>query len=227
MTKKTLITLGAAVAMSATSQAAVILDTGFTGVSEAGTTASGFAWTSATGAAAAASTSLTFTGSASGFISETAGTAEAGEPIGVAGNIETAGSWSTSFTFTANDNYDLSSFDISSYSISGGGAHQGAPHQVTWNLIISDAGQIFTGINGAIEAGGAAAEAFSIDTTGTSLVSGTTYTFDLTVSSTDTGGNNIALNQLTLNGNVAAVPEPSSTALLGLGGLALILRRRK
>ncbi len=27
--------------------------------------------------------------------------------------------------------------------------------------------------------------------------------------------------------NTTAIPEPSSTALLGLGGLALILRRRK
>jgi hypothetical protein len=27
--------------------------------------------------------------------------------------------------------------------------------------------------------------------------------------------------------DIAAVPEPSTTALLGLGGLALILRRRK
>ena len=32
---------------------------------------------------------------------------------------------------------------------------------------------------------------------------------------------------VTLNGTVEAVPEPSTTALLGLGGLALILRRRK
>ena len=30
-----------------------------------------------------------------------------------------------------------------------------------------------------------------------------------------------------LNGNALTVPEPSSTALLGLGGIALILRRRK
>ena len=37
----------------------------------------------------------------------------------------------------------------------------------------------------------------------------------------------VALNQLVLNVGVSAVPEPSSAALLGLGGLALILRRRK
>ena len=35
------------------------------------------------------------------------------------------------------------------------------------------------------------------------------------------------LDNIVLNGDVTAVPEPSSTALLGLGGLALILRRRK
>jgi hypothetical protein len=35
------------------------------------------------------------------------------------------------------------------------------------------------------------------------------------------------VDNITVNGDVAAVPEPSSTVLLGLGGLALILRRRK
>jgi hypothetical protein len=30
-----------------------------------------------------------------------------------------------------------------------------------------------------------------------------------------------------VNLNITSVPEPSSTALLGLGGLALIFRRRK
>lgn len=41
-----------------------------------------------------------------------------------------------------------------------------------------------------------------------------------------TGGNDrLRIDDLTLNGSV--VPEPSSTALLGLGSLALILRRRK
>ena len=35
------------------------------------------------------------------------------------------------------------------------------------------------------------------------------------------------IDNVTLNGVVAAVPEPSSTALLGLGGLALMLRRKR
>ena len=35
------------------------------------------------------------------------------------------------------------------------------------------------------------------------------------------------IDNVTLNGTVAAVPEPSSAALLGLGSLALILRRRR
>lgn len=32
---------------------------------------------------------------------------------------------------------------------------------------------------------------------------------------------------ITVNGTISEVPEPSSTALLGLGGLALVLRRRR
>ena len=41
------------------------------------------------------------------------------------------------------------------------------------------------------------------------------------------GASATRLDNWTLNGTVVPVPEPSSTALLGLGGLALILRRRK
>lgn len=37
----------------------------------------------------------------------------------------------------------------------------------------------------------------------------------------------IAIDTISLDHTVTAVPEPSSTTLLGLGGLALILRRRK
>jgi len=42
-----------------------------------------------------------------------------------------------------------------------------------------------------------------------------------------TAGSNWRIESVDLQFSTAAVPEPSSAALLGLGGLALILRRRK
>ena len=48
------------------------------------------------------------------------------------------------------------------------------------------------------------------------------FTFNLNSGALNTS---INIDDITLNGTV--VPEPSSTALLGLGGLALILRRRR
>lgn len=50
------------------------------------------------------------------------------------------------------------------------------------------------------------------------IAAGGEITFDFT-----SAGNNATLNAL----SITAIPEPSSAALLGLGGLALILRRRK
>lgn len=41
------------------------------------------------------------------------------------------------------------------------------------------------------------------------------------------GGSASVIDNIIVNGTVVPIPEPSSTALLGLGGLALILRRRK
>lgn len=60
-------------------------------------------------------------------------------------------------------------------------------------------------------------------------------TFDSTGPSPDnfyfrnfsSGDNEIIIDNFSVYDNLVAVPEPSSTALLGLGGLALILRRRK
>jgi len=43
----------------------------------------------------------------------------------------------------------------------------------------------------------------------------------------NTGAGAITIDNFEFSTDVVAVPEPSSTALLGLGGLALILRRRK
>lgn len=42
-----------------------------------------------------------------------------------------------------------------------------------------------------------------------------------------TGSHDFSVDDIVLSGDVTPIPEPSTTALFGLGGLALILRRRK
>lgn len=60
--------------------------------------------------------------------------------------------------------------------------------------------------------------------TGTTATFTSTPSFDL---ETTSGTGNTRLTNVAFSVSVTAVPEPSSAALLGLGGLALILRRRK
>ena len=58
---------------------------------------------------------------------------------------------------------------------------------------------------------------------GESFTAGQLITLQISSSPDALVGENFSLESFTIN----TVPEPSSTALLGLGGLALILRRRK
>ena len=186
-----------------------VLHTDFTGFSTAGTTISGFTWSSDIGEGANASNSLLLTGSASGFNTTVSGAGGSGPAVGVAGNIETNAPWSTSFTFTPSQSIRTSSFEVSSYSVNNNGGHQGVDHSVNWKLVISSGSEDFSGDVTEVEAGGSARQLFVIDTAGTTLNSGTTYTFALTVSRAQNGGgNNVALDALTLKRSVG--PETES-----------------
>ena len=70
---------------------------------------------------------------------------------------------------------------------------------------------------------------FAATSTGYTVVSGDVgMDLFIRIRSTDPQSGGAGVEQTLIdNVNVIAVPEPSSTALLGLGGLALILRRRK
>jgi hypothetical protein len=50
---------------------------------------------------------------------------------------------------------------------------------------------------------------------------------NVVVTGPDSGDAYAGFNEIRFGGDQAAIPEPTTTALLGLGGLALILRRRK
>jgi hypothetical protein len=106
-----------------------------------------------------------------------------------------------------------------------------------WTLSISTgSGTPTTNSNAAIAAGiGAISTPENITLSGLTGLTNETVTFtiafDSGVNGELTGGNAVnrrtVIDNIVLTGAIAAVPEPSTTALLGLGGLALILRRRK
>ena len=105
---------------------------------------------------------------------------------------------------------------------------------INWSLSLSQGTPSATSGGGYTHDGGANFQQFGegnaltladlSDLTDTSV----TFTWALTSSKSNNIGNQgHRLDNITLTGTVTPVPEPSSFALLGLGGLALILRRRK
>lgn len=210
---------------------AVLLSTNFTGVTANDTsvpyTATNITWT--TSGLTLASTNLVFTGytATNGFI--TAGTAA--NNIQVNRNVETGGPWSTSFTITPTATLDLTNFTLFYRAISGTGVNQTAVKNGVASLKVylgaDTSGTLLGTYSDIFEdpgSGTAAGDIADIDLSALAdLTIAQAYTFELTTSShTSTGGNNWAIDNLTLNG----VPEPGTTLLGGLGLLALLRRRR-
>ena len=192
-----------------------ILRTNFAGRNLSGTTASGFSWASDLGEQNNATTSLAFTGSATGFIGGydiTSGSLNPpGAPIPVAGNVETVGPWSTSFEFTPASTRELALVEVICYAINASGGHQSNSKNIRWDVNIEGGSLDVSAQATGNDPGGNGALTLPLDFTGTTLEGGTTYTITLTVSSPNpTGGNNIALNSISLEAPSVAGEVPAS-----------------
>lgn len=144
-------------------------------------------------------------------------------PVTDGGGINSMVAWNptpiaSTITFDLGALYDINDVTVTTYALSGFNLGAATGVSISYsvdNLTYGPASAyIFTdGGNGAIA-----------HTTG-STATNARYV-QLAFDGTPTVGDKWGLTEISIDG-VAAVPEPSSTALLGLGGLALLLRRRK
>ena len=125
-----------------------------------------------------------------------------------------------SFLVTLNAGYQITGASINSTSINGSNT---GPGTVQWQLNGSDVGASLTRTSSAVNAWNA-----SIGTIGSganTLAIVQVGTANVTGGATSTGGS-FRLQNLTMSGDVTSVPEPATMGLLGLGALAMVLRRK-
>ena len=125
-----------------------------------------------------------------------------------------------SFLVTLNAGYQITGATLNSTSINGSNT---GPGTVQWQLNGSDVGASLTRTSSAVNAWNA-----SIGTIGpgaNTLAIVQVGTANVTGGATSTGGS-FRIQNLTMSGDVTSVPEPATMGLLGLGALAMVLRRK-
>ena len=125
-----------------------------------------------------------------------------------------------SFLVTINSGYEITGASLNSTSVNGSNT---GPGTVQWQLNGSDVGASLTRTSSAVNSWDA-----SIGTIGTganTLAIVQVGTANVTGGATSTGGS-FRIQNLTMSGDVTSVPEPATMGLLGLGALAMVLRRK-
>ena len=207
--------------------AGTILSTDFTGRTVSGTTASDITWVT-DGVSDPGNVSVTNSILASGS-GNLFTTSDADGHFAVANNTHNGGVWYASINISVlGDDIELTDVDLDYSNFNGSGNLQPdgtvRPVRYTVDVIGSSSGSIGSAF---ADGGDGVQESIDIVFASTlTLTNAETYELRVTaerVPSTP-AGNNTGIDAITFNGQV--VPEPSSLALLGLGGLMIYRRRR-
>ena len=223
---------------AATSNAATILSTDFSDVTGTGTSTAAFTWDTVDGVDTPASNLVLSgqTGSPTLYASSSTN-----EEVNINYQLNpNAGSGRLFFTSTIEDlslttgvdSIDLTSFSILYDTRGNGGGNQTAGKnniEIEVEIIGSISGSLGSNSVTQSEPGNTAGLTYNIDLSSlASLDSSETYDVVFTVNVADSGGAHYgAIDNIVLEGDITLAPEPSSVALLGLGGLGLMLRRRR
>lgn len=223
MTKKQLLSLGfAAATLTVTSQAAVIAGTNFDSRTLNGSNMEDLVWSTDDVNGAQVTANTTATTSATSFATNGLNPGQ----FAPNQNIKDGSSWTGTFQITVAAGFtaDLSFITFDFDSLNSSGNLQGAAQirNITFDMTINGSAY------GSQQGGDIAGTANNVATFTENLqLSEGVHTIVITADG-NSNGVFAPIDDFSINGAVtAAVPEPSSTALLGLGGLALILRRRK
>ena len=127
---------------------------------------------------------------------------------------------SIDFSLVVNANYQIAGASLNSTSIQGSNT---GPGTTQWQLNGVDAGAPLVRTASASTAWGAALG--DIDAGSHTLSMIAVGTANVTGGAISAAGS-YRINDLTLNGDIVAVPEPATMSLLGLGALAMVLRRK-
>jgi len=178
-------------------------------------------------------TGLTWTTDSAVTMGNSGNLAAVGDTFAVLGNISTVDNITMttnlntnratprgfSFSFTTTSNFDLTNLQVISAHLNSSGGGQVYTSDLNWSI----SGGVGSGSTN-IDYAGSIYKTTDFDLTGTTLGAGT-YTLTVDINNMVGGGAYASFDGVTLSGTTA--PEPSSAALLGLGGIALLIRRRK
>ena len=225
------------------SASTTIISTDFEGTTENGTTLENVSYITNGATVPASFSDLSVNNTTTNGSGNLITTAAADGFFAVANNTGNGGEWNFQIDFTTGaDAIDLEGFVFDWRNFNGSGGFQGAIRDTEITIDIRDAGMssVISGpivqntpnINtntgatpGGVPPGVPGTQTNSIDLIGNTLAANTTFTLFVQAGDATTDGNNFGFDAITLSGTI--VPEPSSSLLLGLSGLALLARRRR